>query len=966
MDGIRLTKRSALLLAIFCVVSLCGTAVAFYYIGTQREEIFETPAVVHNESNIGSILGSADEGGRLPRHIEPLLYKIELFPNIYGLNASDFTFSGSVWIKFKCIVRSQNITLNINKLDLINSSMTAGSLRPNDKFYRGIEILSYDVDTKWQFLIIHLEKILIPYKEYYVSMNFTGLLRNDFAGMYLSTFPYRTTNQYVAATQFSPTDARKAFPCLDEPDRKAQFEITLVRRKDMVSISNMPLLTTESRGLNFVADVYQRTPKMPTYLTAMAVGDLVSITRPARPGLYYTSWSGKETINKTEHALQFGAKILSFFENYFGIPFPLPKQDILAVPETSVGAMENWGLIIFNQDRIFYEEGKYSISNLMQSSITISHELAHQWFGNLVTMDWWSDLFLKEGFAVYFADVGIANVYPEWNFMNHFAVRNMHSVFDADGLVSSHPVYKKLADTTEIRQVFDSISYTKGGCMIRMLNFILGDADFQTGLKKYLENYKYSSVGHADLWKAVEPKPLTYFHPPGVRQVMDTWILQKNYPVITIRQVRPGVLNITQERFLNNPSEAMNDTEISPYNYIWKIPLTYTSNKNSSFSVTYKNIIWMEEKVLLIVDRQLVDLSLPGNWIIANLKQWGYYRVNYEENIWKSLIHQLKDNKTKIDLVNRAQIINDLFSLSKAKIVELKLALSVFEYLRFEDEYVPWLAAITEMSYINNLIRNINAYATFRDVMNHFMTTIFRNLEINKQTLTMEQNLLRSSIFSQAGALEMSIIIQQSKKDFTLWKNENVLLDENIRSTVLCSALQGGTESDWIYVLRKYNTTLNTNEKYAYLSALACTRNEVLQYRLLNLTWDQNTIQARDIGTTLTWLARNPTAVDKVWAHVKNSWQRFLDTFAGSLFLLSSLVSGVTRPFTTAGQLRELEQFIAVTPNLGPAEQAFKQAVEATKSNMLWLTEHQTTVELWLADMARKYGLAPGYPTRRQ
>ncbi|XP_060589330.1 aminopeptidase N-like isoform X2 [Ruditapes philippinarum] len=960
MDGIHISKRSALLLLIVCVVSLCGTAVAFYFIGAAQNDTTGSKTTVEKGANKSTNKdGNLGDDGRLPRHIEPILYKIELFPDIYGTRSSEFTLSGSVWIKFKCIEKSANITLNINKLTLNNSSMKAGKLlATNEETYDGIEILTYEINTKWQFLIIYLKEDIRPGNQYFVCMNFTGTLQTDFAGMYLSRFPYRTVNQYVAATQFSPTDARKAYPCLDEPDRKAQFEITLVRRNDMVSLSNMPIMSTVTRGLNFVADIYQRTPKMPTYLTAMAVGDLDSITRPARTGLDYTSWAGKETINKTKHALEFGAKILSFFENYFGISFPLPKQDILAVPETSVGAMENWGLIIFNQNRIFYEEGEYSLNHLMQSSVTISHELAHQWFGNLVSMNWWSDLFLKEGFAVYFSDVGISNVYPDWNFMDQFAVRNIHSVFDDDGLVSSHPVYKKLADTTEIRQVFDSISYTKGGCMIRMLNFILGDADFQDGLKRYLQNYKYSSVGHADLWKAVEPNPLKQYHPPGVGQVMDTWILQKNYPVITIRQVKPGLLKITQERFLNNPSEAVNDTEISPFNYVWKIPLTYTCSSNTSFSVTNKDIIWMEEKVLMIADREIINLTLPGNWIIANLKQWGYYRVNYEETIWKNLIKQLMANKAKIDLVNRAQIINDLFSLSKAKMVELKLALTVFEYLRFEDEYVPWLAALKEITYIDKLIANIEAYDAYKEIMKHFIQTIYKNLELNKGSLTMEQNLLRSKVYSLACTLDMTICIKQSVNEFSLWKNRNDSLDVNTRSTVLCSALKEGNDTDWVFVLQKYNTTLNINEKYSYLRSLACTQNKDLQKRLLNLCGDQYTIQGRDIGSTLMWLAQNPSATTEVWDYVKSNWQRFLDTFAGSLFLLSSLVSGVTEPFTTTEQLRDLEQFIAETPDLGPAEQTFKQAVEATKSKILWLTENQVTVENWITEMSGKYNIS--------
>lgn len=954
-----------LILIIIGVATVCG-AVIFYFIGVHNATCDDIPAISPiREGNTLNISGTtpskhgqhAEEDGRLPRHIEPMLYRLELFPDIYGNDSSQFHFTGTMWLKFKCTERSRNITMNINKLELVEASISVGTLLSADGIGDAIEVVGHEINVEWQFLIIYLDEMIATGVEYFVSMNFTGPLKTDFAGFYLSTFPQRTVKKYMAATQFSPTDARKAFPCLDEPNRKAEFEITLVRRSDMVSISNMPLAATHTRGTTFVADVYQRTPKMSTYLLAMVVGDLVSITRQARQGLNYTSWAGIEYINKTEYVLTFGANILSFFEHYFGINFPLPKQDILAVPETAVGAMENWGLIIFTQDRILYQEGENSLNNLMKSSITISHELAHQWFGNLVSANWWSDLFLKEGFAVYFSDVGISDVYPAWNVMDQFATRYMHSVFDDDGLVTSHPVYKELSDTTDIRQVFDSISYTKGGCMIRMLHFILGDTDFQLGLKRYLQQHRYGSVGHNDLWEAIEPPSVTYYHPSGVKDVMDTWILQKNYPVVTIRQMKPGVLKIKQERFLNNPSEAVNDTDFSPFNYIWKIPLTFTTNSNSSFIVTHNDILWLEDKELIVIDRQLVNLDLPDNWIIGNIQQWGYYRVNYDEKVWNTLIDQMKGSLEKIHLVNRAQIINDLFSLAKAKMVPLKTALSALEYLRLEHEYVPWIAAIKEIHYLNDLVEHTPAHDNFQYIIIFFVETVFRNLESNRLTLTMEQQLLRSSIYDLACNLEMPMCIEQSEKAFILWKKGEVQLDPNVRLTILCSSIKESTVSDWNFVLHRYNTTLNIDEKNAYLNALTCTKNGALQDRLLHLVGDPSTIQGRDVSSTLTWLAHNPTAVGKVWVHVKQGWQKLMDTFAGSLFLLSSLVGGITAPFNTQEQLLQLKEFIATTADLGPAEQSFKQAVESTQLHIDWLSYSQSTIEKWIEETSAKFRL---------
>ncbi|KAL4221699.1 hypothetical protein ACF0H5_019954 [Mactra antiquata] len=951
MDGTCVSKRTGIIVGVIGIILLCIVAVTFYFIGASISEpkcenkIVPTgsPEVVITSKSSTSPLKSHTDG-RLPSIITPILYKIEMFPYIYGNNSNLFFFSGKMELKFLCRENTRIITLNINKLNITEDSMFVRNVDNG-----AIDVKFFEIDTKWQFLIIHLDEPLIKNTEYIVGMSFTGPLNMDYTGLYLSAFPHRTVNKYVAATQFSPTDARKAFPCLDEPDFKAEFEITIIRRPDMISLSNMPKLATNPRGTMYVADVYERTPRMSTYLVAMAVGDFVSKTIDAREGLQYTSWAGYETINKTDHVLLFGSQVLSFFEKYFGSTFPLPKQDILAVPETSVGAMENWGLIIYKETNILYDETEFSLDNLRNAIIATSHELAHQWFGNLVTQDWWSNLFLKEGFAVYFSDVGIDNIYPEWQFMDQFAVRIMHKVFHTDGLLTSHPVHKSLRDVTEIRQVFDLISYEKGGCIIRMLNFILGDRDFQNGLQRYINALQYENADYNDLWREIEPQPLSYYHPPGVKAVMDTWILQKNYPVVTISQKKPGLIQFKQERFVNNPVGLENDTEVSPFGYVWKIPLTYTTSDKPRFETSYKDIIWMEDKKLLIFDRELQNLTEPGNWIVANLKQWGYYRVNYEEKIWSNLIGQFKKDHTIIHKVNRAQIINDLFSLTKAELVPLRLSLSVFEYLRNEEEYVPWLAALKEIQYINMFLKNMPTHAQYQTIIKTMIWPRYSYLQSNKTNLTMEESWLRSRMYELASQMDMKICLEDSERLFTDWKSYNYTIDVNIRSTVLCSALKNTSESDWRFVLESYNTTNNINEKMNYLQALTCPKDQTLINLLFDIIKDPFTVKGSDVVTTMTWLAQNYD-VNIVWTFLKDNWQYFLDYFSESLFLLSSLVNGVTTPFTTDSQLKDLENFIKTTPDVGTAAQTLNQAVENTRSKVKWIKDNEVTINEWISE----------------
>lgn len=887
--------------------------------------------------------------GRLPRHIQPVLYRVELFPYIYGDDPSQFYVEGTTWIHVHCLEDAMTITLNINKLQikhvkvkLINQAETTTINDTIDS-----EIVNYDIDTYWQMMHIHHN--VTAGEDYAIAINYKAPLKMDSAGMYLSMFRNKKRNKYVAATQFSPTDARKAFPCFDEPDRKSKFEIILVRHKELVSLSNMPKLRIEHREGDFVADVFERTPRMSTYLLAMVVGDFQSISEEVRPGLTYTTWASEANINKTKVGLDIGIKVLQGFENYFGIDFPLPKQDILAVPQTAVSAMENWGLIIFRESSILYEEDEYSEWSLFGNALTISHEITHQWFGNLVTMDWWSRLMLKEGFAVYFEFVGTNMVYPEWSVLELF-VNYMHNVLKADSLESTRALEIELADATEIRQVFNIIPYWKGGSIIRMLDFILGPDNFQAGLGKYLSIYKYDNANFTDFCKAVQPDD---WSDESILDIINTWIHQKNYPLVTVKQLNPGELLISQERFCLNSNET---EEKHTKNYIWTIPFTFTTNLHKNFDLGKEYIHWLNESKAVLYNDTLPDLTVDGNWLIGNVQQYGYYRVNYDVPIWLNIIKQLKQDHTQIHPVNRAQIINDLFSLSSADIVELKFALQAFEYLDKEDHYVPWVAALNEVDFMDKLLKYSPLYSNYVHVWKRLLEKPLLSLEQSKQnnTLPFQEALLYSKLFNTGAAYGVQRCIDKAKTDFVaLRKNSSVSLNAGTRQASLCTALKTSNMTDWSFVLQLYKSTVDVEKKNSYLFALSCTNDPSLQNRLITISQDVNTMNGQDVIFTLGNLAKNPSGLDKVWRHMTTEWDYFVDRFGGSLFELASLVKQVTEYFTSQEQLEKLTSFVETTSNLGPAEQTFNQAIERTYDNIAWVTKHKGTLEQWAHELLK-------------
>ena len=420
---------------------------------------------------------------------------------------SNFTFNGKEIISFTASTPIKTLKLNSAELKIKKCYIIKNGKTIHTK---------YNIDEKKEELSITPEKKINGKVK--LCIEFTGTLNDRLLGFYRSQYKDKAgKRKYLATTQFEAADARRAFPCWDEPAVKATFDVSLIVDKTLSAISNMPQKTKKKFGTKTLVE-FERTPVMSTYLLYLGVGEFEFLeTKLRNIKIRVVTTRGKKSNAKL--SLELTKKFLGEYEKYFGIKYPLPKLDMLAIPDFAAGAMENWGAITFRETILLYDPKTSSTRTKQYIAEVISHEIAHQWFGNLVTMKWWNDLWLNESFATFMATKIVDRFYPEWDYWDQFLDDAMSTAMSLDALKTSHPIDVKVNHPSEIREIFDSISYDKGGCILRMLEHFVGEKNFQKGLQKYLTKHQYDNAQGSDLWNAigqVAKQPID--------KMMKTWI----------------------------------------------------------------------------------------------------------------------------------------------------------------------------------------------------------------------------------------------------------------------------------------------------------------------------------------------------------------------------------------------------------------------------------------------------------
>ncbi|NP_001082794.1 alanyl (membrane) aminopeptidase b, tandem duplicate 1 [Danio rerio] len=887
---------------------------------------------------------------RLPQTLSPETYKVTLWPRLQKNAEGLYIFTGDSSVVFRCVENTDLILIHSNKLTIKDSTTLkalGGNPAPN--------IVSTKMYPKTQYMAIWLDRELTAGESYELYTEFVGELSDDLGGFYRSEYyDENGVLKVVATTQMQATDARKAFPCFDEPAMKAVFNIVLLHDPGTVALSNgvvIEEIPVTVDGISLTKTTFAPTEKMSTYLLAFIVSEFTYIEQKL-DDLQIRIFARKEAIdaNQGEYALSVTGKILRFFEEYYNSSYPLPKSDQIALPDFNAGAMENWGLITYRETALLYDEEMSSNGNKERVVTVIAHELAHQWFGNLVTIRWWNDLWLNEGFASYVEYLGADEAEPLWNIKDLIVLNDVHRVFAIDALASSHPLSSKEEDVQrpeQISEVFDTISYSKGASVLRMLSNFLSEDVFTQGLRTYLEHFKFNNTVYTDLWDhlqmAVDETGTEL--PRSVKDIMDRWVLQMGFPVVTINTVTG---QISQEHFLLDPETK---PEPSEFNYEWFVPITWT--KNEAIKPQY----WLLQK-----NTQFDDMKTNANeWVLANINTVGYYRVNYDEQNWERLLNALQTSRESIPVINRAQLIDDAFNLAKAGIIKTTLALRTTEFLDVETEYMPWQSALNNLDYFYLMFDRSEVYGHMQAYIRKQVTPLFEYFTELTDWQGVPDN--HTEQYNQVNALRVacSIGLKNCTDLVTSWfgewmNNEDVNpIHANLRSTVYCSAIAAGGAEEWEFAWKMFEKTSVASEKDKLRAAMACATQPWLLNRYLEYTLDANKIRKQDATSTIVSIASNVGGQSLAWDFVRANWEYIFNQYGGGSFSFSNLINGVTKRFSTEFELKQLMQFKEDNEHIGfgSGSLAIQQSIERTKANIKWVEQNKADVLQWFKDQSK-------------
>ncbi|XP_022827407.1 aminopeptidase N-like [Spodoptera litura] len=910
-------------------------------------------------------------GDVVPTHYH-LKYAFDIDP------ATNFSYFGVVDIYLNVKKATSKIVLHANDILIAIPIVRVGDV-PSHK------VTGYKVNDTYSLMTISLDKDLQEDQNYTLTIPFYGNIKHGLDGAYISTYVDKMTKEkeYLITTQFEAISARKAFPCFDEPMYKATYSIVIGHHKDYTAISNMPLENSVSENAledhwpwsqiekkfmkpksDFVWDSYEKSVAMSTYLLAFVVSKFSFVQSP--PELSDTKfkiWARPDALDQTAYASTTGPKALSYFEQWFNLSYPLPKQDMIAIPDFASGAMENWGLITYREKDLLYDEKQSSFLNKERVATVIAHELAHQWFGNLVTMKWWSDLWLNEGFATFAATVAVNHVEPTWNADKSSAVNDMLLILNLDALESSHPVSVPIDDPKRISEIFDDISYQKGSTLIRMMTMFLGDEVFRKAINNYLRKYSYNNAEQDDLWLELTAVSKKYGVLPNnvtVKDIMDTWTKQTGYPILTVtRDYEDKSITVSQRRYL---SLAARSTSLTS----WWVPLSVVCEPEARGPPPA--LRWLAANQGLTKLHRFEHGAERDHWLLFNHNMIAPYRVNYDTRNWQLLSNALKSNEyTRVPLLGRVQLLSDAFALAWTNHLEYSTVLNLASYLQHETEYLPLYTGLRGLMQIENVLKRSPDYGAFQKFVRKLIGDVYvrsGGLATKKILNGHDLNSVKMQVTISSWACRMKVpgCEENAIQLYKQWMDtenpdENNPIPLDLRRTVYCVGVSRGSVAEWRWALAREQRANVAAARSALLAALTCTKDVWILAQYLEWTVTEGSgVRKQDVLPVIVNIIRSPVGYYVAKDFIYTRVEEIYNTFKGQYRRMGEMIKTLLQQFTTQ---RELDTFLEWREKnaqyLVDSKLAVEQAIENAQVNINWITKNRKNVVDKLREFSTNY-----------
>ncbi|XP_076258949.1 membrane alanyl aminopeptidase-like [Rhynchophorus ferrugineus] len=884
----------------------------------------------------------ADDPYRLPKSLLPSKYVVDIkVPSEVFVNASYYEFSGRVVITFSVKSSAEEIKLHHSE-NVIVSSYVLNKVENST----AIPLNPEEYNSTYQIATIPVAEELDVDAEYELTAEYTAILEEEsMSGFYKSTYvDEHDNNMYLVATQFEATYARYAFPCFDEPSFKAIFQLSIEHPRHLTALANTANSAIDDIDDNIVKTSFEPTPLMSSYLVAFVVSSFTCTSgEDIEKGVPYRVCSRSEEEPNRKWAVDIGPPIMRVLEGVTNKKYSdkISKMDQIALPDFSAGAMENWGLVTYRETALLWNENESSSSYKKSVAMVIAHEFTHMWFGNLVTCDWWDYLFLNEGFARYYQyfSAAMTDELKHWELDKHFIVEQLQVALLSDSTVTSQALTSPASTPPEISAKFSTMSYNKGASILHMIKSVIMDSDsFLLGIQDYLNTYSSKSTIPQNLWSSLEKFVQNSSLPDytDFTKVIASWTEQSGHPVVTVTKSNDDIL-LSQKRFL-----LSGDANTEYY-----VPITFTVSQNSEQFTDTTVKAWLLPDYNLTIKGALKDSS----WIVLNNGQAGYYRVNYDQSLWTALKSALLANPMDIDMMNRAQIINDAFNFARADHTTFMSDYSyakVFDMLRYlekETDYYPWYAVMTGN---NHLLSRIGYDSTegiqYSKWMVELMQAVYSTVSFTRVNETdMVYTLKQVLILSKMCQYGDTDCIEQAKVIFDKYK-EGETINKNFKSFVYCTAMRHTSDgqNDFEFLWQKYKETKLMTERLTIVNGLACINDKDILKQLLKKTIDnEEGVRLQDFLTVWSYVyASGDIAAETCLEFVRDNHEALDNYYKSAASILVTNIAGYLnseKHVTLLESLSEIEKF----------KSTVELILETTKDNVKWAIEKRKEIAMF-------------------